>query len=356
MILNILKVIGTILLWILRIIGIILAVILGLILLILFVPFRYKAKGNFDDGFDVKVHFSWLLYFINGFYMRDGDKDATVVRIWFIKVYDSRKKEAKEKKKEEKEAKKLAKENRKKGKEAVADDKEKDKSDTGEDIEVKPSEEIIADEVESTQDAKPSEEPEPIEVEKTSELKKDTNEQSVVEKPKGIKDTIKEEISKEISSEIEKDKEVKDKKTKDKESKEKKTKDKKVKKEKEPNPALEQVKKFWNFLQEPENEGVLGFIKKYLVKVLKWILPRKVYINMELGLEDPALTGYIAGITSIVYARTKRHVHVVPNFHEQVIKGSFKVKGRLFLFQLLYYIIRVILDKRVRRLIKLARG
>jgi len=89
-----------------------------------------------------------------------------------------------------------------------------------------------------------------------------------------------------------------------------------------------------------------------VVKVLKWLLPRKLMVDMELGLEDPAITGYIAGVTSLVYVATKRNIHIEPNFNVKVLKGQFKIKGRLFLFQLVYYIIRVILDKRVRRLYK----
>ncbi len=89
---------------------------------------------------------------------------------------------------------------------------------------------------------------------------------------------------------------------------------------------------------------------------MKWILPRKVLVDMEIGLEDPAVTGYIAGVASILYVKTRKNIHVMPNFQEQVIKGRFKIIGRLYLCQPLYYIIRVIIDRRVRRLIKKVRN
>jgi len=75
-------------------------------------------------------------------------------------------------------------------------------------------------------------------------------------------------------------------------------------------------------------------------------------VDLEIGLEDPALTGYIAGAASIIFVLTQRKIHIVPNFTEQLIQGQVKIKGRLYLFQVIYYIIRVIIDKRVRRLIK----
>ncbi len=116
---------------------------------------------------------------------------------------------------------------------------------------------------------------------------------------------------------------------------------------------IEQFKAIWNFLQEDENEGLLRHVFKYIGRLIKWIFPRRAYANIEFGLDDPATTGYITGLTSIVYVKTRGNFQVTPNFHEEVIKGSFKIRGRLYLYQPVYYIIRIIIDKRVRRMLKL---
>ena len=59
----------SILLIILKIIGITLLVILGLVLVlflvVLFVPVRYRFKGNYDDAFHCKGKITWLLHFIS---------------------------------------------------------------------------------------------------------------------------------------------------------------------------------------------------------------------------------------------------------------------------------------------------
>ncbi len=331
---KVLKFIGLLLLWILKIIGFILGFILLVILLLLFVPFRYKAEGSFDQGVSVKVHFSWLLYFINGFYEKGEEEDVTLVRIWFIKVYDSRKKAIKDEKKAIKDEKKAKKEKKKADQEIKKSDKKRPKT-----------QKALEGPKEYSTRVKEEDLKEPVKEGKKEDKKEDKPEEAV----KTSSEAIQREPAQKPKQE-EKTSEAPKKKTQEVK------KEKKAKKEKAPNPTLVKAKAIWAFLQEPENEGLLKFITKYVVKTLKWILPKEVWISMEIGLEDPALTGYIAGVTSILYVKTRRHIHVVPNFTDQVIHGSFKVKGRLFLYQPLYYIIRVILSKRVRRLYKLAKG
>ncbi len=300
-----LKITGLILLWILRIIGSILGVIVFLLLLILFVPFRYTTEGKFDNNIDVKVKFSWLFHFINGYYIRNDSENKTVVKLFFFKINKSKKDSDKTK------------------------NKTKDKDETKK---VK----VLA-------------ENQPKEVKKIKEEKiekvEEEIEKQVVSKNVNKKET---KLNKENDNKTGKNKENK----KNKKNKKKQN----SKQKKDENPTITKIKSMWNFLQLPENEGTLKFITKYLVKIIKWILPKKVEINMEIGLEDPSITGYIAAVTSIVYVVTKKNVVVVPNFNEEVMKGYFKIRGRLYLYQLVYYIIRVILDKRVRRLIKEVRG
>lgn len=148
------------------------------------------------------------------------------------------------------------------------------------------------------------------------------------------------------------------------EEKAKKTAKTKVKKEKEATDkkeeskfqnVVEKLKKFYSFLEEKENERVLSFLIGYIKKLIKAILPRKARGKMIIGLEDPALTGYMAACTSWVYLYSKGKVHVIPDFQQKIINGNYKIKGKVYLYKLIYYIIRVILDQRVKRLILLAK-
>ncbi|MBN2221232.1 MAG: DUF2953 domain-containing protein [Vallitaleaceae bacterium] len=148
------------------------------------------------------------------------------------------------------------------------------------------------------------------------------------------------------------------------EEKAKKTTKTKVKKEKEATDkkeeskfqnVLEKMKKFYSFLEETENAKVLSFLISYIKKLIKAILPRKAKGRMIIGLEDPALTGYMAACTSWVYLYSKGKVHIIPDFQQKIMNGTYKIKGKVYLYKLIYYIIRVILDHRVKRLISLAK-
>jgi len=345
-----LNIIGLILLWILRIIGFILGLIIFLLLLILFVPFRYDAKGSFDEKVKVNVKFSWLLRIFNGKFTLDDQGQNIAVRIFFFKVYPGKVKKEKPNKKKEKLNKKKNKNKKSKDKSdklpaIAAKSENKESSITIKDVS-QDSIESLGDDLNEAVEENTSEEAlgQEVIVKEGASVTQSPDSQLIKEEESGPSEPNPLEDGKNKKSTNTKDK---------KEKKPKKAKKaKKEKKEKEPNQNIEKAKELWAFLQEAENEGVLKFITKYLVKIIKWVLPKKVHADMELGLEDPALTGYIAAVTSIVYVVTKKNIHIVPNFNEQMVKGDFRVKGRLYLYQLLYYIIRVIIDKRVRRLIK----
>lgn len=88
-----------IILQILSIIGIILLCLIGfiitLLLLALFVPVRYRLKGETDTKhFEAEVHFTWLLQLIRVHYSYP-EPNRLIARILFFKVFDSGKEESK---------------------------------------------------------------------------------------------------------------------------------------------------------------------------------------------------------------------------------------------------------------------
>lgn len=324
-----LSVIGFILLWLLRIIGMVLLFLLIVISCFLFVPFKYKAEGDFQESITVLVKFSWLFSIVNGQYRYLSDGTSYRLRIlWFTL---SPKKEKPVKKKSVKKI----------------NSKVTSASKESSSVKTAKKELNISENIDDSIDINVKE----VKASTPTEVSNITKEPKVTAgSTKNTGEGKEDETEKKVIGENKVEAAKEDKKV----SKAPKT--KKVKAAKgDKGQSIEQIKELWEFLQLEENEGVLKFITKYVYKLIRWILPRGLNVELELGLEDPALTGYIAGIASIAYVLTKRNIHIVPNFEETMIKGSFKIRGRLFIFQLLYYIIRVILDKRVRRLIKKVR-
>lgn len=139
--------------------------------------------------------------------------------------------------------------------------------------------------------------------------------------------------------------------------KKKKVKKKKPKKEtskveKEGESTKEQVLRFYGFLREEENIGVLRFIIRKLLKAIGSILPKKFRGNVHFGLDDPAMTAYILGGASIFYPKYKDSLTLTPDFEETVIEGDLDIRGYILPCIFVWALIRIYLDGRVRRLIK----
>lgn len=109
--------------------------------------------------------------------------------------------------------------------------------------------------------------------------------------------------------------------------------------------------KLKDILKDDVYKGVLKFIFSQFNKIIRKMLPKKAKIKLEFGTGDPAVTGYILGALSILYAFSGNSMVIEPDFNNKVLKGEFDLKGRIYIFIILYYALKIILDKRVRKII-----
>lgn len=123
---------------------------------------------------------------------------------------------------------------------------------------------------------------------------------------------------------------------------------KKVKEESQKKVSLSKIKKA---LTSQEYKGVLKYVMKHFMSMLRSTLPKKLKLYLKFGTYDPALTGCLLGLISILYAIPGNSMVVEPDFEHTVISGNFKLKGRIFIFILVYHGIRIYFDKRVKKLI-----
>lgn len=87
------------------------------------------------------------------------------------------------------------------------------------------------------------------------------------------------------------------------------------------------------------------------VKKLLWhIRPRKLDINLLLGMDDPATTGEITGMIYSFYPVYTKHLHFTPEFDRKVIDADSSTKGYIQLIFVLIAFVRVYFDKDIRRL------
>lgn len=291
------------LLLILKIIGITLLSVLGLLLLVLllvlFVPVCYRVRviHNPENTWGkVKVSFLFPLLLVTVEYLK---KLSYKVRVFGIAVVNS----DKPKKEKQKKAKKVK--------------KKKDKKQ-------EPVTEPLVGSVQVTQ----PENAEELKDEKASGPKQE--ETASTKKKQGFFEKIKSKISKireTISNII-----------------------KKIKR------LLHQKEEVQRILSKPETKKALSFIWDKLKGLLKHILPRKVKGYVAFGADDPATTGQVLGVLSVVYARTGQLLEIRPNFMEKQLECDVELKGRVQVFTLLVIAVKVFLNQELRQLITEFKG
>ena len=112
---------------------------------------------------------------------------------------------------------------------------------------------------------------------------------------------------------------------------------------------------YWYELARDNKEGV-GRTFRYTGRLLGKILPRCAMLSLEYGASDPALTGQLAGLWSVlaimIRKRPKRDLALYPDFDTQRFALDGSARGRFSLGSLGATFLRALLDKRVRKMIK----
>lgn len=100
------------------------------------------------------------------------------------------------------------------------------------------------------------------------------------------------------------------------------------------------------------NKEVIKDILAVLKKMVRHILPRKFRGRVEFGLEDPYVMGQVLALLGMLMPLYQDKLEVYPDFEEEKLKGDFSCKGRIIPGYLLFYVLKLLLNKEVRRVIK----
>lgn len=106
-------------------------------------------------------------------------------------------------------------------------------------------------------------------------------------------------------------------------------------------------KELW---QDPDTQGLLQHAGKRIGHILKKLRPRKLTINAVVGTGSPDTTGYLYGIYGMLLPRLGKGILITPDFEQAVLEGDFKASGHFTLACILFHSVRLILDKRLRKL------
>ncbi len=315
----------SILLTILKIIGIILLCVIGLILavllIVLFVPFRYgitarKAPAEPDakatDGLMAEVRASYLLHLISFKLSFSDGKLSKILKIFGIDTSRMHKDsgDGKKKKKKKKKAPKSA--------------------------EPRPLSEIAAPKKKVDEEEEPKEEAE-------QEIKEENKPESAAplsEEPAAIHEEVREEsllwkIAEKIYQVLRKVF-----------RKIRKTAQKLQK-------AWQKISRYLDLVTDVEFGEAVAKALRELGMILKALLmPRRIRGNVDYGSGDPAKTGQTLAIVAATIPIHKNRIALTPHFEEKVLYGELDIRGNIYLYKVVFALVRIILNKNIQYVIK----
>lgn len=294
----------TVLLSILKILGIVLLCILGLlvllIMLLLFAPVSYRIRGETRQGqTTLKVHGAWCLMALRFSFLMEQGKQLAVLKIFGIKAW---KYPSDEKSKQKVEKKKVKKKPKKKPGEKSHKEPEKD-------LEQNP--------------------PAVVQEEQT-EKQHEQKRQKKTYKKKFV--SVFGKISKTIRSIVEKIKAI-------------------------PQKAKNigsKIKKVNQWIQDEQNRSAVRFALGKVIGLLKKYGPKHMKADVTYGMEDPAATGQVLAVLSVLPFLYYDKVSIMPDFEAErfYIEGSWDIKGRIQVIHLLKAAIQIWRNPDVKHFIK----
>lgn len=111
---------------------------------------------------------------------------------------------------------------------------------------------------------------------------------------------------------------------------------------------IRRLQKFWNLSCTVKTRE---YLKKYIPRTFKHILPRKVKGYVHYGMDEPYKTGQVTGYLSLLPFVYQKGLSMQPDFEQKVLELDVKLKGRIQLG----YLLRIVLNRNIWRTIKVAK-
>ena len=283
-----------ILLLILKIIGIILAAILGIIIvllgILLFVPIRYEVSAKCDGNIDTlkaKGKVTWFLHLVRADVFAKGKMLKWKLRLAWFKRTNTATTDAK-------------------WKEEKKNEKVEEKSSTVQNIEKCPE---VSD---KGCEENPGVHRERRETCKKDDIRKDLSKKTIIDsetkekadnnkkKKKIPKEKLIDKIKRKVQSVINRIKDL-----------------------------LQKKEKLIDLITDKVHVNAFKKVKKELFILLRKLKPKKLNIKVRYGFEDPYTTGQMLAGLSMLYPFLGETVEIIPDFENQVLKGTVYFKGRI---------------------------
>lgn len=112
------------------------------------------------------------------------------------------------------------------------------------------------------------------------------------------------------------------------------------------------VSEILEFIRREEAVGTLRLLWRQIRRIVRHILPQKIWLQLRFGLEDPAQTGQLVGVISMIPFFYQKGIHVAPVFEGACFDGEAAVKGRIRIGTCACLGLRVIFSRNFWKLFK----
>lgn len=110
----------------------------------------------------------------------------------------------------------------------------------------------------------------------------------------------------------------------------------------------ERAKQYLRFWQDEHTRLTITHAKKEILYLLRHYLPGRLEGRVLLGFEDPALTGWVLGLLSIVQVFTGNHLAVEADFERPVLEGDLYFQGHVRACHIVKTILATLLNRDCR--------
>lgn len=102
------------------------------------------------------------------------------------------------------------------------------------------------------------------------------------------------------------------------------------------------------FIQNEVHKSAFLKVMRELRRFLKTVRPREAEAYAEFGFTDPAVTGYVLALASMVYPLIGEYAEIRPDFEHKVLRGRVYVRGRIRALHAAAFAMRLLADKNVK--------
>lgn len=107
-----------------------------------------------------------------------------------------------------------------------------------------------------------------------------------------------------------------------------------------------------NFLQSEEVQGTLRLLWRQIRRILRHLLPQKIWLRLRFGLKDPAQTGQVVALMSMLPFFYQKGIAVTPVFDEACFDGEAAIKGRIRIGTCFGLALRIVCSRHFWKLLK----